>query len=379
MPSAQAQQQALSVYQVENIRVRVKLPLPKRASNPRSVGLWRGKRAALNRLFSRMIGQSERQEQKKYLFELRKEVDKLIKRVTVNSEKWQPDGSAVDLTLTVTFSRDQIRSRLDGQGVHYSEVPFPPILLITMERDNEKVAPFDRALIEAIQYHGQRIGMQIFTPLGDTVDMVNLKPEKVMSGDPWLYRWVSQRYGVGHVWMVNGQVYRNPPVDEFDAPFFQSQGQVIHGGSGLSAQQKLGQTTGYAADAEDAQRCHAEQIATQLIRQHQEGWIAKHATRSTMRHRVVLQVEHRMDLKKYAELTHVLKEQAGVAALRVSGLTNRGAVLELDYQGEDSSLQRGIIKAGWQVKLSEGYWTLKPLTFPGPFNNPFARSGSRGG
>ncbi|ABK44815.1 hypothetical protein Mmc1_2315 [Magnetococcus marinus MC-1] len=368
----QAQQQDSSIYQVESVRVRVTLPLPKQQSSPRAVGLWRGKSIALDRLFSRMIGLSERQEQHDFLRGLYKDVDKLTKRITVNSEKWQPDGSAVDLILSVTFSREQVRSRLDGQGVNYSEVPFPPILLITMQRDSDKVSAFDHALMEAVQFHGEQIGMQIFTPLEDTVDMVNLKPDKIIAGDPWLYRWVAQRYGVNQVWMVNGQVYRNPPVDLFDAPFFQSQGQIIHGGNGLAAQQRLGQATSYAADQADAERCHADQIAKQLIVQFQEAWINQHASRSSMRHRLVLEVEHRMDLKRYAQLAQQLREQAGVAALRVSGLNNRGVVLELDYQGEDSALQRAIVKAGWQVQLAEGYWALSPLSFPAPFNDPFA-------
>lgn len=359
----------IPIYRVQAVEITVPLPV-KSGRNPRTIGLSIAKKVAFNRLFMRMLTQSDRKLNREFLNTLRKQNDRFVERVVVQSEKRR--ARSIVLTIEVTFSQKELGSAFGKMALNYTETQHPDVLIMVEEKDlvSEQWVEED-SFLNALLASAEEFGLQIVTPLGDMEDMKYLTWERAVKGDLLLRQWAFERYQAGGVWAIAVTLDRiknpqdlGPNVPSKETKVTKTSGyfstaQLFSEVVDETGEVPLGEQVKIkGACAEDVRRCFYPQLAQILLQRRMDRWILAHTINPSLAHTVRLRVVHGPIVSDFARFLSGLELVSGLTNVRFLQARAMEATLEVNFQGRDEQLHQAVSKLGAVVEVGDNETVL---------------------
>ncbi|MEO5340831.1 MAG: DUF2066 domain-containing protein [Magnetococcus sp. MYC-9] len=348
--------EAAGFYQVG---AEVSVPLPVAAhQDPRTIGMEKAKKVALDRLLQRMFSRADLEREKPFFDSLGRGMKSLTERVQVVSETQR--ANQLLLAVEVTFSAKGIAAALAQKGLSYNESRHPAVLFMVRGQGGsaEERARGEQLLQKALLEEGKGLGMPVVTPMGDVEDMGQLSWEAVVSGAAPVRQWSLARYGTNQLWAVALQLVT--PGGEAAAN--------KKGGHILRAQ-LLGGTTEHVTppppplqaevtsasppdrcvEQGDTRTCPYTVLARTLLQQMADQWVQAHAAHPGQQHVVLLRILHGPKLAQFSQFVNKLRSMPGVANLKFVEERATESSMQMTFRGQDAQLQEMIRSLGVQV------------------------------
>ncbi|MBF0182885.1 MAG: DUF2066 domain-containing protein [Magnetococcales bacterium] len=329
----------------------VPLPLPA-GQEPRSIGLEKAKKMALERLFSRMFTRADLEREKGFFNSLLQGGKRFSERVQIVGETQR--GNALHILVEVTFSAKGIAAALAEKGMAYNESRHPPVLVLVRAQGGAEgeAAAVEALLQKSLLEEGKAFAMPMVMPLGDLEDMAQLSWERAKAADPALKQWVAGRYGTDQLWTLAVQLGSTAAgKGKSGTPSLQAQLSGVGGSQEAivaSVAAKEGATR--CSESGETGKCPASQLVRELLQQVTDRWIQAHTINPALQHVAQLRVIHGPKLAQFSQFTNKLRSSAGVVGLKFVEERATEATLQIEYQGQDNQLQELLTQLGAKVE-----------------------------
>ncbi|WP_193771438.1 DUF2066 domain-containing protein [Candidatus Magnetaquicoccus inordinatus] len=335
------------------------LPLPGK-QEPRTVGVEKAKKLALERLLGRMFTRADLEREKQFFDSLLQGGKRLTERVQIVGETQR--GNSLSVAVEVTFSAKGVAAAMAEKGLAYNESRHPPVLMLLRSQGGAdgETATLDALLLKSMQEEAKAFGIAVVTPLGDVDDIGQLQWERVVAADPGLKQWVNGRYGTEQVWAIAVQLPTaagkgkggKAPTATLQAQLFGSggaQGQSAPS-EALQASVNSPDLLSRCSESTELSKCPATQLARALLQQVMDRWIQSHTVSPALQHTVQLRVIHGPKLAQFSQFTSRLRNSPGVVAMKFIEERATEATLQIEYQGQDAQLQELLSQWGGKVE-----------------------------
>ena len=361
------------------VGVEAVVPLPVAAKqDPRTIGMEKAKKLALDRLLHRMFTRADLDREKAFFDSLGQGVKRLTERVVVVGETQRPN--ALSVAVDVTFSARELTAALAQKGLSYSESRHPPVLFLVRIQGGtpEETTNAEPLLQKNLLEEAKAFGLPVVTPMGDVEDMGHLSWDKAAAGDPELRQWALTRYATEQIWAVavlltpqaggGGSGSKTPTGSTLQAHLL---GGTLNAArqsppEPLEAEVASATPPSRCVDSGDARNCPYTVLARTLLQKMMDQWIQDHTIHPNLLHTTALRVIHGPKLAQFAQFVTKLRAMPGVTSLKFLEEQATESHIQVEFQGEDAQLREGLSRLGVQV---EAGGTANP---PGVTNPPGA-------
>ena len=346
-----------ALYQIGSVEVSV--PHTKNR-NPRATGMTQAKQIAFERLLHRMLTRADRAAHQGFLQTLRRNLDTLTERVTVVSETRRPNDLL--LTVDVTFSQESVRNALTQEGLLYNEVLYPTVLFVLKEKNSvQSLAEPSYLLQEAVQTEAASFALSVVKPLGDVDDLMHLSWELAAKDYEPLRQWALSRYSAGKVWAMLVTLQQGGGRIQGGQSSFVANAQLLGGHSkrdahspGEPLEVKINgddlSTVCPKGEGQKMPDCLYPVLVRRLLQKMMDQWILDHGIHPGALHKVHLRVLHGLNLSTLADFMKGLQAIPGLGSVKVLAMRATESELQVEFQGQDEQLHRGIVRLGGQIE-----------------------------
>ncbi len=309
-------------------------------------------REGLRRLFARLVPEEDlpRLPEVESL-----PLEPLVRSYTVEEEKRSATRYLAE--VTVRYEPEAIRALLARAGVAAVIAPTPPLLVIPVLVEGERVDlwgednPWRRAwLVNA----DRNTFLTIRLPLGDLADIVALGDATPEVGTEGLAK-LAERYGTGDILFARATRGASPAT--------------AAGGIevALSLLPAGGWLTEPLEDRVVLPAGEAEQIWERAVARAklllERVWKRRNAVRLGSRDTVRVTVPL-ADLRGWVQIREKLQAMPEIRSVRIERLSRREAELAIAFVGDRAQLRQALAGRGLDLVLEDGSWQLRPVEDP---------------
>ena len=353
-------------YQVRAVEVSVPIPETHasgaESQDLRAIGLEKAKKVAFKRLLRRLLTKADRNTHKLFLETLLQDRARFIERATVLSEAYR--STALWLSVDVFFSRKEVRTALRQEKLSFSEVLHPPLLFLVREISLSLSASlqgaFESLLQRLLSEEARALGLSVVTLLGDMEDLTHLSWDKAAAGDLSLYQWALSRYDAGRVWAVSARLKPLLKGSGEGKPLrYAAKVQLLGGHSDqtkpappvlLYAKVTGTRSSHGCRENEDPRYCFYPTLVRRLLQKMVDPWIQAHAVNPHLGHTVYLRIIRGSNFVRFSEFIKGLRAVPGLVSVKFLEERATESRLQVEFQGQDVSLQQALVRLGAQVE-----------------------------